>query len=94
MKGDIEIYVVAFVLLIVFVFIIAVAFFGNKNQLQTKTLGSVSEITYCKNDNDCEGNSQGIKCLLTYPGDYVPFCGCLTDADCNVGKCGANSKCS
>lgn len=36
----------------------------------------------CKTDDDCLNNPDGAKCLVIYPGDFTPFCGCLTNKDC------------
>ena len=50
----------------------------------------------CNNDGDCINNLDGSKCLTIYPGDFVPFCGCLTSNDClnkRSGNCGSNNKC-
>jgi hypothetical protein len=38
----------------------------------------------------------GPQCLLVYPGDFTPFCGCLTSTDClnlRSGVCGSSNKC-
>jgi hypothetical protein len=93
MKGDVEIYLVAFVLMIIFV---AVAFLAIMGRPSTKLESeSIREgINTCKTDDDCEDNEDGLKCLLTYPGDFVPFCGCLTSEDCESGACGPNNRCS
>jgi hypothetical protein len=93
MKGDVEIYLVAFVLMILFVAVAFVAILGRPSTKMESE--SIKEgINTCKTDEDCEDNDDGLKCLLTYPGDFVPFCGCLTSADCNSGTCGPNNKCS
>ena len=51
----------------------------------------------CDNENDCVNSLDGSKCLVIYPGDFTPFCGCLTSDDClNTGGklCGSNNKCT
>ena len=48
----------------------------------------------CNNNDDCKNNDDGLKCLVIYPGDFIPFCGCLTSEDCKIGRfCGPNNKC-
>jgi len=51
------------------------------------------EIKICKTDNDCLNNKDGTKCLTVYPGDFTPFCGCMTNNDCISGICGPDNKC-
>lgn len=52
------------------------------------------EIKICKTDNDCLNSEDGTRCLMVYPGDFEPFCGCMTNNDCISGSCGPNNKCS
>jgi len=50
--------------------------------------------TSCRIDDDCAGNPDGLKCLQLYPGDFEPFCGCITNDDCiNDRLCGPENKC-
>jgi hypothetical protein len=95
MKGtDWEIILVAFVFMILFVSLIFVSTVSSKPPTESTT--NVTEKKYCKTDEDCVNNSKekGKRCLLIYPGDFVPFCGCLTSEDCKVGNCESNNKCS
>ena len=50
----------------------------------------------CNNADNCLNNLDGAQCLVIYPGDFTPFCGCLESEDClnrRSGFCGSNSKC-
>lgn len=53
---------------------------------------SASEKT-CNADDDCLSDPKGSKCLVIYPSEFSPFCGCLTDNDCSGGICGSDNKC-
>jgi len=96
MKGiEPEIILVAFVFMILFVSIFVIGIFGRPSQTKT-TATTTEEKKYCKVDLDCVNNAKenGERCLLVYPGDFIPFCGCLTSQDCKVGSCDYSNKCS
>lgn len=51
----------------------------------------------CNNANDCLNNQDGGQCLVIYPGDFTPFCGCLVKGDCLNRRndfCGSDNKCA
>jgi hypothetical protein len=51
---------------------------------------------YCNNEQDCSTNPDGSQCMVTYPDNLNPFCGCITSKDCinkKSGVCGSNNKC-
>ncbi|MFH1474115.1 MAG: hypothetical protein ABIE55_04485 [Candidatus Aenigmatarchaeota archaeon] len=52
------------------------------------------EMEICKTHEDCLNQEDGTRCITVYPGDFQPFCGCMTDADCIMGSCGSDNKCS
>lgn len=91
-KGDVEIYLMAFILMILLVAIVVSSASGKLTveEKETKT----KETGVCKTDDDCKDIVEGTRCLLIYPGDFVPFCGCLKSEDCKVGNCDSNNKCS
>ena len=96
MKGtEWEIILVAFVFMILFVSIFAIGIFGRPRQTTTTTTNT-EENKYCKIDLDCviDVKATGERCLLVYPGDFIPFCGCLTSQDCKEGSCDSYNKCS
>jgi hypothetical protein len=92
MKGDWEIVLLAFVLMIVFVSLMIAGVSGKPPPEGKAT--TTEQKKYCKTDNDCSDDANGKRCLLIYPGDFIPFCGCLTNNDCAVGICGQNNICS
>jgi hypothetical protein len=50
----------------------------------------------CNNNENCENNLNGSSCIVIYPGNFVPFCGCLSNDDCvnrRSGICDSNNKC-
>lgn len=86
-----EIVLLAFVLFI----IVAASFFAIfAGKPPVEQIQEEQKEKTCKTDDDCTNDLGGKKCLLVYPGDFVPFCGCLTNEDCNVGDCGSYNKCS
>jgi hypothetical protein len=91
---DWEIILVAFVFMILFVSLMVASISGKPSPYQNTT--KPEEKKYCKIDEDClkDDKENGKKCLLVYPGDFIPFCGCLTNEDCKVGNCGSSNKCS
>jgi hypothetical protein len=97
MRGSVDtltLIFLGFIFMILFVGLIVVGVSGKNLPYSTKT--NPEEI-HCKTDAYCLNNpkEKGNKCLLIYPGDFVPFCGCLTtEEDCKVGSCGSNNKCS
>lgn len=54
----------------------------------------VTEITEgCNNNDDCENDADGSRCIIIYQEGFAPFCGCLTSDDCGGGFCGSNNRC-
>ena len=52
--------------------------------------------TVCKTADNCIDNLDGARCMVIYPDDSSPFCGCLKNEDClnrRSGICGSNSRC-
>ena len=47
----------------------------------------------CNNDDDCENNVDGLRCIIVYPESFEPFCGCWNSDDCKSGVCVSSSKC-
>ena len=53
----------------------------------------------CNTDKDCEKDYEGSICVTVYPDYYLPFCGCVTNDDCQSGLversgiCQSNNKC-
>ena len=53
----------------------------------------------CNSDTECEKNYNGSICITTYPDYYLPFCGCITNDDCQSGLversgvCLSNHRC-
>jgi hypothetical protein len=48
----------------------------------------------CRANDDCQLNKNGTQCIIVYPGDFLRFCGCLSNSDCISGICGSNNRCS
>ena len=48
----------------------------------------------CDTDADCQDNPDGSRCLQIYPGDFKPFCGCISNNDCGGYVCDPDNKCS
>jgi len=63
---------------------------GQKTTFNEEEMEEIKTET-CNSDSDCPGNQ---KCIQIYPGDFTPFCGCITNSDCDGGICGPDNKCS
>ena len=90
-KGDSTIVVMSVLLLIIMIYIFSVGFSGKttgEEPIDPKKYKSA-----CYEDEDCIEHEDGNKCLLVYPGDLEPFCGCLTNADCDPNKYCSNNRC-
>jgi hypothetical protein len=68
---------------------------NGRNPPSTSPIDTPDMTEGCNNDANCADNINGKKCMLTYPGDYTSFCGCIKDQDCPNGGdiCGPNNKC-
>ena len=88
-KGDSTIVVMSVILLIIMIYIFSVGLQGEPSEGgEFKKEGSA-----CYKDEDCLEHEDGNKCLLVYPGNLEPFCGCLTNADCDSDKYCSNNRC-
>ncbi len=92
MRGDASI-----VLLMAFIFffiMVAVFYAGFSGKYPSDTVvGYRPGEDVCKIDDDCKNEEDGKRCIVIYPGDFKPFCGCLTNDDCDVGKVCSVNKC-
>jgi len=68
----------------------------NDDSYESKRSENSDELNkICKEDKDCKNNKDGHRCMMTYPGNFVPFCGCTKNSDCNLGDlCGDFDRCS
>ena len=83
------------VVMIILLIVAVGVFWGALNPVGYATPeNGETESKTCTTNEDCVGNPDGSKCLQIYPGDFVPFCGCVTNVDCGGDICGSDNKCS
>lgn len=101
MKKGIANWVVQFIgallILVISALIIWGVLYGNVTS-EPSEFGEEPVVHECKTSDDCDDvdpNSNGTQCIIVYPGDFLTFCGCLTNDDCEAGgECGPNNRCS
>jgi hypothetical protein len=100
MKGYMDLALMALMTVLIGLFVIAI--FVPISQGDIINPYPVKEVDFketCNTKSDCDKNYKGSLCLTVYPGDYLPFCGCVTNDDCQSGLvqrsnvCLSNNRC-
>ncbi len=87
-----------YLMVAVILFTIAVLIFWSALQGESPPEAQPVEIEKksCRSNVDCKNDLDGARCLVIYPETLEPFCGCLTNEDCEnrrSGVCGPENKC-